>query len=78
MKTRIYSKIYENSYKDILQTTDKITFEKFIELRESKLIDSQKVHFVMPEDGTDFGHFEIEKKIPSYRYDIFFEQSYAK
>ena len=39
MKTKIYSKIGGKSYKDILQTTEKVSFEKLIELRKNRQID---------------------------------------
>jgi len=80
MKTKIYSKIGGKSYKDILQTTEKVSFEKFTELRKNRQIDFREMHFVMPEidHDNDFGYFEIEKDIPSYRYNIFFEPNCAK
>jgi hypothetical protein len=63
---------YCKHYKDILKSTDKITFEQFIKLRKLEMLDPRSVHFTMS-DGDDFGYFEIEKNIPEYRYHMFFD-----
>jgi hypothetical protein len=75
MKTVFHNLPYCKIYKKILQKTDSATFEQFIILRELKMIDSQNVHFVISDDD-EFGHFEIEKNIPTYNYDVFFNHNY--
>jgi hypothetical protein len=75
MKTVFNKGPYCKIYNDILQRTDSVTFEQFIALHMLKRIDSRSVRFVISEDG--FGHFEIEKNIPTYRYDMFFDHNYS-
>lgn len=78
MKNFTYNTPYCKLYGNILQETMSITFEQFLVLHALKKIDSMKTQFVASGTDDDFGHFEIELDTPKYRYDVFFNESYAK
>lgn len=78
MKKICYHAPYCKLYKSILQETVSITFEELLALRALKILDSRRVHFIVPDNKYNFGHFEIELDTPTYRYNHFFDASHAK